>query len=193
MTGSSGVTLAINANFFRSDGTLEGYCSDGQEAVKSIDAKWTSLVFDGDRAYLSVLPEDGSLSAISGGPVLVKNGGYVANEVDNSFLLTAEARTLVGLTDDSSQIICMVIEGPSPVVFRLGSFFWGWERSDSAGATGRQAADLMLDEGATQVLNLDGGGSSQMIIRDGNRLRTANVFQEGSERDIGSGLAFCER
>ena len=93
-------------------------------------------------------------TAVGGGPVLVQNGAIkVTNNEELKFTGKAisdqHPRTLIGYTKDNHLII-MVIEGRNPGI--------------SDGATLTQEAQLMINLGCTEALNLDGGGSSCMLI-----------------------------
>ena len=62
------------------------------------------------------------------------------------------ARTVVGIREDGSVfIIC--VDGKRPDTY-------------SAGLSLTEMAQLMLDNGAVQAMNLDGGGSATMVIKD---------------------------
>ncbi len=55
-----------------------------------------------------------------------------------------------------------------------------------------ELADLMLDLGAHDAINLDGGGSTAMVVRDGpeGRLALANHPSDaGGERAVANALA----
>ena len=93
-------------------------------------------------------------TAVGGGPVLVQNGLVkITNNEELKFAGKAindqHPRTLMGYTKDN-QLIIMVIEGRNPNI--------------AEGATLLQAAQLMAGLGCTEALNLDGGGSSCLLI-----------------------------
>ena len=58
-------------------------------------------------------------------------------------------------------------------------------RRSSVGFTLLELAQFMLEQGAVDALNLDGGGSSEMVI-DG---RIVNEPSDGRERRLGAGIA----
>lgn len=93
-------------------------------------------------------------TAVGGGPVLVQNGLVkITNQEENKFTGKAindkHPRTLMGYTADNKLII-MAIQGRFPNI--------------AEGATLTQEAQLMVDLGCKEALNLDGGGSSCMLI-----------------------------
>lgn len=93
-------------------------------------------------------------TAVGGGPVIVQNGQIkITNEEELKFAGKAindkHPRTCMGYTNDGYLII-MVIQGRFPGL--------------AEGATLGQEAKLMKDLYCTEALNLDGGGSSCLLI-----------------------------
>ena len=92
-------------------------------------------------------------TAIGGGPVLLqKNKIRITNEEEKRFAGKAindkHPRTAMGYTKDNKLII-LVIEGRNP---------------NAGGATLLQEAQILKDLGCIEALNLDGGGSSCLLI-----------------------------
>lgn len=97
-----------------------------------------------------------------GGPRLLSRGrvsvaarpeGFAPLEAPGffgSFVASRQPRTLAGVRADGA-LLLVTVDGRRP----------GW----SAGVTLREAARLMLSLGARDALNLDGGGSSAMVVR----------------------------
>jgi exopolysaccharide biosynthesis protein len=93
-------------------------------------------------------------TAVGGGPVLLQNGNIkITNEEELKFTGKAindkHPRTCMGYTYDGNLII-MVIQGRFPGI--------------AEGATLTQEAQLLKELGCVEALNLDGGGSSCMLI-----------------------------
>lgn len=110
-------------------------------------------------------------TAIAGGPVLVQNNAVsVSGEQERMFtgkaILDKHPRTVIGYTADG-KIIVMVIQGRTPGI--------------AEGATLTQAAKLMVDLGCVEALNLDGGGSSCMLI---NGKETIMPSDRGLQRPV---------
>ena len=111
-------------------------------------------------------------TAVGGGPVLLQNGEIkIANNEERKFGGTAinnhEPRTAIGYTKNH-QLIILVCEG----------------RSDSAaGLTLIQAAQILKDLNCVEALNLDGGGSSCMLI---NGKGTNTPSSKGVQRSVPS-------
>jgi hypothetical protein len=104
-------------------------------------------------------------TAIGGGPVLLQNGEIkITNEEELKFngktgLTDKHPRTCMGYTTDG-RLIIMVIQGRS---------------ADAAGATLMQEAQLLKDLGCIEALNLDGGGSSCMLIKGMPTIKVSDV------------------
>jgi exopolysaccharide biosynthesis protein len=56
------------------------------------------------------------------------------------------------------------------------------------GMTTEEVADVLLKYGATDAVNLDGGGSTQLIFADPEP-RVVNKPSDGKERAVGGNLA----
>jgi Phosphodiester glycosidase len=93
-------------------------------------------------------------TAVGGGPVLVQEGKIkITNNEELKFggkaINDKHPRTCMGYTADG-RLIIMVIQGRFPGI--------------AEGATLTQQAQLLVDIGCVEALNLDGGGSSCMLI-----------------------------
>jgi exopolysaccharide biosynthesis protein len=94
-------------------------------------------------------------TAVGGGPVLLKNGSIqITNKEEIKFssktgLTDKHPRTAMGYTNDG-QLIMLVIQGRFP--------------TKAEGATLVQEAQIFKDLGCVEALNLDGGGSSCLLI-----------------------------
>ncbi len=127
--------------------------------------------FTGIRNYKPLLKKWKMNTAVGGGPVLVQNGQInVSNDEELKFAGKAindkHPRTLMGYTKDH-KLIVMVIEGRNAGI--------------ADGADLIQAAKLMTDLGCDEALNLDGGGSSCMLI---NGKETIKPSDKGLQRPI---------
>jgi hypothetical protein len=110
-------------------------------------------------------------TAVGGGPVLVQNGEVkITNEEELKFTGKAindkHPRTCMGYTNDGYLII-MVIQGRFPGI--------------AEGASLEQQARLLIDVGCIEALNLDGGGSSCMLV---NGKETIKPSDKGGERPV---------
>ncbi len=108
--------------------------------------------------------------AIAGGPWLVRNGKVVPPEeyeragFNRSFWERRHPRTAVGRTD-KGELIWLVVDGRQP---------------HSQGASLPELAQIMQRYGAVDAINLDGGGSSTLVVRD----LVINSPSDGSERPV---------
>lgn len=110
----------------------------------------------------------GVFDAIGGGPALVTEGRIAVQDCEG-YLCRTHPRTGVGITADG-QILLVVVDGRQP----------GY----STGMTMQEFARLFLDLGAVDAMNLDGGGSSTMVVNG----EVVNRPSEGVERSVGSAI-----
>lgn len=111
------------------------------------------------------------------GTILLKDGVVPDNIEDCGFFCKGQRapRTAVGIRED-------------------GSVFWlvsnGRDTDDNVpGLQMLELAELMLSQGAYNAINLDGGGSSTMIVKDSDgSLKYLNKLSDGRERSISNGV-----
>lgn len=109
-------------------------------------------------------------TAVGGGPMLLQNGDiFITNEQERMFmgkgLYDKHPRTAIGYTRDGKLII-LVVEG----------------RSESGGGASLvQEAQLLKDLGCIEAMNLDGGGSSCLLI---NGKETIKPSDKEGERPV---------
>ena len=105
--------------------------------------------------------------AVGGGPTIVRGGKVYVNaqaERFDSHIATGRSpRTAIGYTREGYALM-VTVDGRQP--------------KHSVGATLNELARLMVELGAVEAINLDGGGSSTMVI-DG---KPVNKVSGGSER-----------
>lgn len=110
-------------------------------------------------------------TAIGGGPVLVQHGKIkITNEEELKFtgkaIYDKHPRTCIGYTSDGYLII-MAIQGRFPGI--------------AEGATLEEQANLLIDLGCIEALNMDGGGSSCLLI---NGKETIKPSDKTGERPV---------
>lgn len=110
-------------------------------------------------------------TAVGGGPVLVQNGKIsIANDQEMKFAGKAiddkHPRSAIGYTADGKLVI-VAIEGRHPGV--------------AEGATLKETAQLLIELGCIEALNLDGGGSSCLLI---NGKQTITPSDKEGERAV---------
>lgn len=115
--------------------------------------------------------------AVCGGPRLVENGRLSINgkeeKFDHSIVHGRHPRTAVALTFDGD-LLLVVVDGRT---------------KRNAGMKLEELATYLRILGARHAINLDGGGSSSMIIRG----RTVNAPSDGRERRISNGILVTNR
>jgi Phosphodiester glycosidase len=112
------------------------------------------------------------LDTVGGKPLLVENGAVVAERCGES-ICQKHPRTAIGVTP-SGRILMVVVDG---------------RRKDSKGVTLVRLANVMRGLGASFALNLDGGGSSTMVVKgEKGGLQVVNEPSDGSERKVSSAV-----
>lgn len=118
--------------------------------------------------------------ATGSGTALILNG-EVPSDVNTSasVMSSANPRTAIGRKADGS-IVMAVVDGRVNL-------------SIAAGAYGDELAVIMAHAGCVEAYNLDGGGSSTMVLREGDTLKTVNVPSDGFERRDSNALLVVTR
>lgn len=116
--------------------------------------------------------------AVGGGPVLVRDGkpsATMAAEAfsQKDFIDKLHPRTAVGRTK-SGDLLFVVVDG---------------RQAMSAGISLPELAKWFVEHGCTDAINLDGGGSSELVL--GNTI--VNRPSEGAERPVANGLIFLTK
>ncbi len=108
---------------------------------------------------------------ISGNTLLLRNGVAVPHKNQKR-----EPRTVAGIDATGKKLIIMVVDGRKPGI--------------SLGMTYDELAAEMFRLGCRQALNLDGGGSSVMAIRDSasGEMHILNTPSDGHERAVANVL-----
>ncbi|MCI3921068.1 phosphodiester glycosidase family protein [Paenibacillus sp. TRM 82003] len=158
---AGGAVAAINGTFFNAYTDSEvkspyGYIAAGGEVVNRAPGdRRTVLLFDtangvemvaGD-TFLDRFAERDVSGSLQAGPRLLTNGKITVNPAEEGFkdpkiLTNAGARSAVGLTADHRLILLT-----------------------TGGATIPQLAEMMLQAGAKEAMNLDGGASSGLYLQ----------------------------
>ena len=111
-------------------------------------------------------------TVVGGGPVLVHNGMIrVTNEEEGLFIKgerDLHPRSAIGYTRDG-RLIILAVQGRTP--------------NQAAGVTLSQEAKILLDLGCYEALNLDGGGSSCLLV---NGKETIHPSDKEGERPVPS-------
>lgn len=115
---------------------------------------------------------DNTEQVLGAGPMLVKNSSvFLTTKIEEfgSDVAGGRApRTAIGLKTDG-QILAVVVDG---------------RQEDSIGMTLLELALFMQELGAQDAMNLDGGGSSEMVVKG----KIVNQPSDGHERRVGDAL-----
>jgi len=121
-------------------------------------------------------------NAISGYPYIILKENVVAPPPgrDAAIESGAHPRTSAGYSADNKYVYFTVVEGRNPTQAAPAI---------SAGVTTRELAQIMQYFGAANAINLDGGGSSCMMIGK----ETKNFCSDGSQRPVADGFAIIRK
>ena len=107
---------------------------------------------------------------ISGYPVILRNG-VTTDPVDILHHLNGlHPRTAVGHDSIGTKMVILIVDGRSKM---------------SQGCTTKVLADIMRYVGCYEAMNLDGGGSSELYVKN---LGICNVPSDGKERTVANGI-----
>lgn len=122
--------------------------------------------------------ELGVVEAIGGGPRLLRDGRIEITAREERLrpdvAMGRAPRTAVGITRDG-RVLLVTVNGRRPGL--------------STGVSLVELAQIMLDLGAKDAMNLDGGGSTTMVIRG----QVFNFPSDGAERPVNSALVVIPR
>ena len=135
-------------------------------------------IFVGDTVgvLLSLLPNRGAIDQLVGGtPRIIRDGKssveWAQEGISQSFATDRHPRTAVGISQDSTKLYLFTVDGRQP--------------NFSAGMSLYELAVYMLEWGVYQGVNLDGGGSTTMVVRDSVVNSPSDV---GGERSVSNSL-----
>ncbi|MCB1187764.1 phosphodiester glycosidase family protein [bacterium] len=168
-TKTSGITLGSGQLLVASDIMPE--VNPLRNIRKGDDVKLQTVITDKSG---NVIP---ARSAIGGAPMLVEGGKVYISSAEDSvqadIAKSERSRTAVGLTPSGQLLIAVVKEV---------------ESQGFGGVTLEALAQIMIDEGAVVAMNLDGGGSSAMVVA-GQLMNIA----ESNERPVSNVLIVKSR
>ena len=150
--------------------------SKGVVYAQDTDEQPTLYIYQNNKASMNALIGK-VYNAVSGFPLLLWNGN-IADGLNSSDI---DPRTAVGLNRAGNKLIIVIVDGRQP----------GY----SEGATYAELAQILLDHKAWSGMNLDGGGSSTLVIEGKNgepEILNSPIHQHipGNERPVGNHLGF---
>jgi hypothetical protein len=114
-------------------------------------------------------PAKDDWEVIGGNVILIKDGAVVPHKST-----ARHPRTVAGLDATGNKLVLLLVDGRKPGV--------------AIGMTYDEEAAEMLRLGCREALNLDGGGSSVMAVREAGELKILNEPTDGRERAVGDVL-----
>ena len=179
MAEENNAVLAINGDYYgarqsgyviRNGVVYRNQGSNGEDMVISKDGS-LSFISESDTTTDSLIQKQ-AWQILSFGPVLVENGQIAVTENDEvGMAMASNPRTAIG-TVAKNHYLFVVSDGRT---------------SESAGLSLYELANFMKSLGATNVYNLDGGGSSTMVFQGevvNNHTTNGNKISERAVSDI---------
>lgn len=179
MAEENNAVLAINGDYYgarqsgyviRNGVVYRNQGSSGEDMVISKDGS-LSFISESDTTTDSLMQKQ-AWQVLSFGPVLVENGQVAVSENDEvGMAMASNPRTAIG-TVAKNHYLFVVSDGRT---------------SESAGLSLYELANFMKSLGATNVYNLDGGGSSTMVFQGdvvNNPTTNGNKISERAVSDI---------
>lgn len=190
--GKEGMSLSLQKIKLQSDTTYYLVQRKSLKGYQPIPPKGAVLVGFGEffpklqkfsdvgdtlKSILKFKPEVGQIKTLVGGwPRIVRDGKNIAKKADSlegtfpRFSKVRHPRTGTGFSRDSTILFLITVDG---------------RQESSTGMTLTEFADFMLSKGVYQGLNLDGGGSTTMVIKG----KVVNSPSDTSgERPVGNAL-----
>ncbi len=174
------VSKLLNSEGANSIDPSEVILSANWEAADSLK----ELISIGDtiKAVFKLFPSDDKIFTSTGGwGKIVEDGKNIAASVDSAegtfpkFSEVKHPRTGIGISKDGSYVYFITVDG---------------RQESSSGASLKEFADLMIQEGIYEGLNFDGGGSTTMVV-EGKIVN--HPSDKTGERPVGVGLALVKK
>jgi hypothetical protein len=159
--------LAINADFFQpwhDKAPWDFYphvgdpvsthglaAAEGKILTSGYGTPYDTLYINADNTVSFDQPHGDVYNAVSGLPFLVLDGKSVVEGTD-AYTVEVNPRTAAGIDQSSRTLILLLVDGRQP--------------NYSEGVTLSELSELMLEFGAYQAINLDGGGSTTLVTQN---------------------------
>lgn len=188
-----GAQAGMNATFFFPWPSSDPYANnrglvasagDVYSPFEDVESKWPVFhISESNRVKIlargsegettEVNPEIEIYNAVSGSERLVKDGKNVAEQEAYGQPDELHPRSVAGVTEDR-RLLLATIDGRQP----------GY----SEGMRNGEVADFLIKQGVIHAVNLDGGGSSTLVVADPEP-RVVNQPSGRSERKVGASIA----
>lgn len=133
----------------------------------------------GDKVTLKITDQSGKwkdvTQMVGGGDILVKNGA-VQSGFDSS-IGGQNTRTAAGVKADGTLVLYALDK----------------RKGISNGLTLKSVAEYLKSIGCVDAINLDGGGSTTMHVRNGNDIGIVNHPTDGAERSVTNGIILVSK
>ncbi len=168
-----GVQLAINGNFFTpfeagiflwdfyphsgDPVNVSGMAISNGQPYSPHQPEFPVICFEGNvpRIQTAQCPA-GTTQAMAGSQILVQDGIPTTNNLQR----TIHPRTAVAVNQERTIVWLIVVDGR--------------QTNYSEGVTPAEIATIAVEQGAYEALNFDGGGSTTMVMMDGDEIQTLN-------------------
>ena len=154
--------------------SAEGYAMTDGKLWSSVPRKAWPMFFIDDHArarFLTAgpLPQDAKQAVQGNAFVLLDNKVL---EPKSEVMKARHPRTVIGMDRDGNTLTILTVDGRRPGV--------------SIGMTGPELGEEMKRLGCDTAMNLDGGGSSELVLRDAEtgKLMVMNQPSDGRERAV---------
>ena len=152
--------------------------TDGKTWSTSTNARPCLVIHKNNSVTIEAItqPPDDAWEVIGGNVILVRDGKIIPHKTT-----VRHPRTVVGLDAGGNKLKILLVDGRKPGI--------------AVGMSYDELADEMRRLGCTEALNLDGGGSSVLAVRDGaGELKILNEPTDGRERAVADVLGiFVEK
>ena len=184
---SAQAKIGVNIGFYDTNSTYGGLYTDlnqiaasegdvystaaGGEPTLNINADNTALIRNAGPAGSTTLNNGTPLWNAAGGNQRILNGGTISAPND-SYTNTLNPHTAIGLSQDKSHLLLATVDGR--------------QTDYSEGMFTTELAQVLLDFGAWNAINYDGGGSTTMVMDDSNDgIQNARVINSPSDNSSG--------
>ena len=161
---TSGVQVAMNAGYFScpcvtnasNPEYLDGLAVSNGKLVSSDQSGYIDLLLSANNQASLATGGSANLTgvynAVSGSGYAVQNGVNVGTKI-NSASTSEDPRAMIGLSQNGQYMYLVTVDSGS---------------SDGSGLNGTQLGALALDLGLYNAVNMDGGGSTSMVVQGAN-------------------------
>jgi hypothetical protein len=164
MSGKGNRAIPKGKIVLSGNGTANTYLSENLHTGEEVE-----VTVDYTLTYSPGINSTSIRNAVAGTNIVLRNN-VVLQPPDSSFYTGNEPRTAVGYSAQKDFVYFVIVEG---------------RYAGSAGVSTKELAQVMQYLGATDAINLDGGGSSCLMVGK----TTKNVLSDGSQRAVCNGLA----